>query len=372
MANQESESRSKSDPFLSESEKVDRDDTHVLSSSTVCNDDRSKNTNTHPVRRQMIIPKALPDIDDSSMTHVSAYLDHYEVDLAWSTLSNSFFLAGCMGYLIVSACAVYSTHTRRQAQITEQYSWMYHFFLVFSPIVYLINSVIDIKWARSLQAQYRAKKAMTDHWQDWRVTFLDPNAASAARSSACDTTDGAEDDPFHISSSISELSPSPLKRPHMPWYDRLRRHVAHRRSVTAALTFGVAATFAVVAVFVLYLDLPSSTQVSFYLNAISVHIYVLSAAFALSGKRNRPWMDLGSSVPALSSPERLQDLGDLFFLIGTVADLVLCDFRFDDGNPGWSLFGSLLCLLDAILYLRSDCIIAGNVRRRKQEGCLIV
>lgn len=337
--------------------------------------------------RRLQIPTSLPDLDDASMRHVLAYVDHCELDLAWSTLSDSFFFVGGIAYVALSGFDLWAP----QPQFAD--GVLYSFCSVFAPVVYLLNSIIDVKWARSIYARRSAQRSMTDHWHDWRV-MLDLDDDDDNDDDVVDgeeSPDGRPSDAVHleglgyrlhepldeIPNGDNATAPAPgrqRRRRLPPWLDRLRRHAAHRRNILAALTFGLAAVLAVVAVCIEYVQLDAAAQTAVALDAVSVHIYVISAVLSVSGKRTRPWLSptcCSPSVPLWSSPEGLEDLGDLFFLVGSLVDAVLCDWAFGIDLPGWAMCSSLLWLLDALLYLRSDFIMAANLKRRDLDGGVI-
>jgi hypothetical protein len=173
----------------------------------------------------------------------------------------------------------------------------------------------------------------------------------------------------------------------IPWYTKWRKHAAHRRTYLAAVTFGLAAFFAVLSVdwyyfpVVLHPSSSSSTSTTTttttgdesttarmiipmdeIANFLSVHLYILNATIAISGKRTRPWF---SNAATLHNPETLEDLGDLLFLVGSCVDGILLDGKLDDGHPEWSIFSSLLWMLDACLYLQSDRIMAAQLAEQR-------
>ena len=58
-------------------------------------------------------------------------------------------------------------------------------------------------------------------------------------------------------------------------------------------------------------------------------------------------------------------MGDVFFMVGSVVDVILCDLHFDDGVCGWAVFSSLLWCLDACLYLWSDSVFKRELLNEK-------
>lgn len=279
-----------------------------------------------------VLPKALPDTDDQSMSHVFEYIQQYEQDLYWSFLSDSFFIVGGVMYVLLSVWDVLG-----QQQGTHLYKAMD----VLAPVVYVFNSAVDVEWAYRVKERMGVKKAMSTTWQDWRMLL-----------------DIHEEDVDEPQANANN------------WYHRLRKHGAHRRSIIAALTFGFAAVFGVISVLVALCD-ENNTRLTDTLDYVSVYSYIVSAIFSCSGKRNRPWLQTSDSNP-LKDPETLEDLGDLLFLIGSLVDGALCTLSFDDDNPGWGLLSSCLWCCDACLYLRSDIIMHGRLQQRNLEGTDLV
>jgi hypothetical protein len=281
----------------------------------------------------VITPKALPDVDDQSMTQVFNYIDKYRTDLKFSFLSDSFFLVGGLGYVIMAAWDCWKPGSIH---------WLYRTVELGAPIVYLFNSVVDVMWAVGAQERHKVKRRMEDTWRDWRVLLDD------------DQSEESQEPPATTS----------LKK-RFEWMSRLRKHAAHRRTMLAAFMFGVAAIFGVVSVLASYFHNHPASALFFqnFFDAVSVHAYLLSAIIAVSGKRTRPWL----GRPSIRNPETLEDLGDLLFLIGSFVDVALSYLSFDNDKPGWPLFSSILWFLDACLYLRSDFIMADRMIVPEQE-----
>jgi hypothetical protein len=68
----------------------------------------------------------------------------------------------------------------------------------------------------------------------------------------------------------------------------------------------------------------------------------------------------------LGKADTLETLGDLLFFGGSMVDLILFDFHFDDGVVGWPIFSSTLWCVDALLYLNSDWV-ASRMLKSKEE-----
>lgn len=235
-----------------------------------------------------------------------------EEELWWSMTSNLFFIAGSISYVILAFWEDVPAFTY-SVVVGLVVEWA-------GPIIYMVNSTIDVYFAHFL-----ATKAKTQRQLSRRLLGMPPK--KKARGS---------------------LMTNSLKK--------IRKHAAHRRSLMAALTFGLAAFLAVIDLCFYYFGNYEKTIIigsdRGIADALSVHMYLVSAAFAVTGRRERPrtWQF------SLLHPDNLEDLGDLFFLIGSLVDVVLCDYHFDDNTSFWSTLSSFLWFFDACFYLRSDLL----------------
>jgi hypothetical protein len=353
-------------PYVSLDASFDLDGSDATSVSTADDGVSSLSSAASTAAMRLQRPTSLPDTDDTSMKQVYTYLNQYEQDLRWSTLSDLFFIVGGFGYVILSFFDVLAPASGNKP--------IYVLFNVCAPTVYLFNAAIDLRWAGSIRERKGKRKQMKGYWNDWRL-MIDPPIDS-------DDCNALHQDNTERDGNASQANDCERQLPLtdervMPWYKRLRRHAAHRRATFGAATFGIAAAIGLAAVLIEYVDDErldfagiSSLEASMLLDTVSVHVYAFSAVVCLSGKRQRP--TLNSSVPASSpwtSPEVLEDVGDLLFFVGSVVDLVRCDYAFDDGHhPAWSMFSSLLWLLDAMLYLRSDYVMFESLKQIEDEG----
>jgi len=198
-----------------------------------------------------------------------------------------------------------------------------------------------------MKQRSRTKQDMTKTWNYWHL-LLDEAGTTEQQQSLEADVDGQS----------PKASGWLLVVRSVTFWARLRKHAAHRRTILAALTFGVAAFLAVMAL----MDVAGTSEIC---NMLSAHVYILSAVIACSGKRTRPWL-YGDGRAVWHNSETLEDLGDLLFLIGSLVDGILFDLHFDDDTDGWPILAACLWCLDAFLYLRSDVIMA----ERQVERCL--
>jgi hypothetical protein len=306
----------------------------------------------------------IPDVEDTSMAHVFAYMEHYQEDLFWSFLSDSFFIAGGIVYVVLS--------------IWDYIAWdpqslWYKSLSLLGPFVYLINSVVDILWANRVSRRNRAKSRIqelmvkesktmssTDTTEEFSSQEIDRNANNLGSHEPTTAEVSQQDDDGII------WTP-PWKNCWTDQCNKCRRHAAHRRTVLAAFTFGVAALTDFIGVILGFIvtnsNMSARADDETIWDQISVHVYVLSAIISVTGKRTRPWLAQRS---CLDNHETLEDLGDIFFFFGSFLDAVLQDATFT--VTFLPVLSSLLWLLDAWFYLLSDFVMAEKFRRHYLPG----
>ena len=266
---------------------------------------------------------SLPDIEDTSMNKVFTYLEFYEQDLTWSFFSDSFFIVGGILYLILS---VWECQNQSQSYTTT----IYYFLLnAIAPLAYVLNSIIDIQWAYHAKLRHKKKAEMKHQWMLEAYQQKQPGCFASLQ----DVQDAA-----------------------MSTLQQLRKHAAHRRTILAAFTFGLAALFGFLAVLV------PNEHACIVLDFLSAHTYIISAVVATSGQRTRPWFAT-SHCDIWYNPEILEDIGDALFLVGSLVDATLVDFDLE--QPQLSILSSFLWLIDACFYLRSDFVMANQMQDRK-------
>jgi hypothetical protein len=283
---------------------------------------------------------------NSSSSLANINIPEITLDLAWSSLSDSIFLMGGLCYLILSIWDIILVEAEEDdADVLA--SWqkrMYAFIENAGPIVYLINSVIDVRWATDSQRMEKQRRRLVERPTTTTTTTTNNNNIDSSPARPPKKTP-------------KQKKKKRIKVVKAKW-NRVRKFAAHRRGLFAAFTFGVAAFLAVLDVFLWDTGeanydsslVPESDRGWF--DFLSVHFYFLSALFALTGQRSKPRK---CAIDFRNDPDMLEDLGDYLFLIGSLFDVVICDFHFDDGSEiWWSAVSSILWFLDACFYLRSD------------------
>jgi hypothetical protein len=237
-------------------------------------------------------------------------------DLAWSFLSDYFFFVGGMCYVILATWDIIQEDGPQKIVGKRSYNTIE----IVGPVVYLINSVIDVHWAKDLR-NLKKKRLREQQQQQQQLCSPRPRRRKKSRRA------------------------------------KIRKFAAHRRGLFAAYSFGLAAFFGFVDIMIATYGNYDSTMIAGsdrgWWDFFSVHFYFLSAVFSVCGQRSRPptcsWLDW------INDQDELEDLGDLLFLLGSLFDCILCDLHYDDQFGSlFNMISSLLWLADACLYLRSD------------------
>jgi len=241
--------------------------------------------------------------------------DYGNYDVVWSLASNSFFIGGGLCYV---AGAIWDFNPPEESSF-RYWPWLlYNIVWTLGPLVYLLNAIIDILWAWRVKLRDKQKRAKKEQ----RPAPEDPNN---------DTT---------LVKATTATPPTETKkkkkrpRPRKIW-KRVRKHMGHRRELSAAVTFGLAAACALSAMVVTFWQGQSDhlEGAVLRLDFCSVHFYLLSAIFALCGRKmSGSNNDTSASGEGGGGSKRwsnfwhdahmLEDLGDAFFGIGSVVDVV--------------------------------------------------
>jgi hypothetical protein len=277
--------------------------------------------------------------EDVSMNFVFQYIEHYEEDLLFSVLSDVFFLCGGIAYVILSLAdfewpaSTTSYEDYQGGDDDEQRRVWLRILDAVAPLIYVLNSVVDLEWANRVRNRYKVKKRIMELWDDQRSI-----ATSNTHSLSFATGDTSIETPHPTCS--------------LPWLYRVRKHTTHRRDLLAALTFGFAASLGFFAV------LCGEERVGKALDMASTLVYILSALIVIYCKRTTPnaWPQM-EDQNIMNDAERLEGVGDVLFLVGSLMDAVICGFPLE--QPAiWELVSALLWLSNALLYLRGDYVVA--------------
>jgi hypothetical protein len=250
---------------------------------------------------------------------VETLTDNNQHDSLLCIFSNVLFVLGGFFYIIATTFD-YAVHSSKTTTINNSY------LTVLGPLVYFLNSVVDVKWA--LLVRERDKQALASL-------------------------------PYRLWSSNGGGS---------------------RRSLWAAFTFGVAAVFGLIAAWMSSSLAAAFEDESYYLLSIiaydldvaSSHIYLLSAVFALwrsssldndcAAEEIMIRSNDSSIISWHSNPRILFNLGDIIFGVSALIDVCLVDVSFDDSYLAIPIVTSILWTVDALLYMRGD-IVSGNIMR---------
>jgi hypothetical protein len=275
-------------------------------------------------------------------------------DAVWSILSNAFFVSGGFVYLLGASWsyAIYSKtddpdNLDLRAVLSALAYTIYQAIWILGPLIYFLNSIIDVKWALIVKARKAARKS-----------YLEKLKAETPATRDQSGTGGG------LLSNLRRL---------------IKRNVGSRRSLGAASTFGLGALMgllaAVLGLKATDISLSQGKIDSLYawaatLGSGSVHLYLVSAILSL-WKPPSAWLAMcnpssaggtgnvaaGSTVagiPWYSNPRILFNYGDVLFGSAAVIDVCLADASIDDGFLSLPVASSLLWTVDALLYLRGD------------------
>jgi hypothetical protein len=308
-------------------------------------------TSEEPHLRRPVSPgNKWPELVDDSRSQISdvpPQMISLEDDVDWSILSNAFFVAGGLVYVIgttwdyamFSAAADPDNLDLHSILHAHEYV-IYQMVWIMGPLVYFLNSVIDVKWALIVKERNSRRR----HLEKLLIELPDTPSRRNRRSRI----------------------KAALMRPKI-FLNRIRRHVGHRRQLGAATTFGMAALLSIIAAVCSLLASDTSLGESDYvsdwastLESASVHMYLVSAIFALwrtpaffPGKDSSSDSAV-SGVPWYSNVESLETFGDVIFGMAAVIDVVLEDNTIDDGIFWLPVISAVLWTVDALLYLRGD------------------
>ncbi|KAL7490581.1 hypothetical protein ACHAWT_000193 [Skeletonema menzelii] len=345
-----------------------------------------------PLHRDRDYKDSMPQKDDRAAPHASTmvdlsnecdiseqcwntdsasddYVSHFvqaknKTDVFWSVFSNTFFLGGGLFYIIGSSWDVNLSNSDSDPQNI----FLYNSIWVLGPFVYLLNSVIDVIWAiRTMQVEKKQRGL--------KRFFVRAHEHAADVGGEGDTGRdillALEKFDRHASSLDEELIEGARlagkqgDKTESNVMSNLRRHFGHRRDLSSATTFGAAAIFGTASAIGWAAGTMEEDMIE-RLELVSIHLYLLSAAFALIGRRQD---NKGSSFTGFwdffEDAQALENAGDLLFGIASVIDVVLSDFSFDDKCPWWAVLSAVLWMLDAMFYLRGDFVV---LYRKQKHG----
>lgn len=294
--------------------------------------------------------------DDSFEINPMKQIEKNEMEdifLLQSTFSNTVFLVAGSFYLTVTIWDLKPPKNEVDIAAYDIISYL-------APFTYLLNSFIDIHLANRIRVYRKLKRReATTYLQEQMVTMTNSFHISN------------QDNNYNPSSSFIIMEDHKLKRKKKKSKrKRLRKFAAHRRDLSAAIFFFLAALASVLSVIAEWLGASDETLAGF--DGLSVHLYMLSAVIAILGSRIFAKTENRCSFLLLNlqDADTLETLGDLFFLIGSFVDSILFDFSFDDEGMGWPILSSTLWCVDALLYLNSDWIAAKS-RQTANESFLM-
>jgi hypothetical protein len=204
-------------------------------------------------------------------------------DRYWSILSNSFFVAGCFISLIGNSWdyILYTKYNNINKAVddddiptisTTSDQWQYVAYQSLSilwPFIFLMNSIVDVKWALVVQERIAQNKSHTTI-----TKFVHKLLAN-------NPTQGRKRNSLLLNTAL--VVPQNVLR-------RTRNHFGHRRQLGAATAFGIAASLSVSAAIVnvirknTFYGQENWDSLSYWMDMLkyaSVHMYLISAVLTL-------------------------------------------------------------------------------------------
>ena len=308
------------------------------------------------------------NISSDNTTATAASSSHEEddtySDIKMSILSNAFFLGGGIAYIVGTSWDWMLQGAPIDGGTNSLHFFLYRSIWLLGPLIYLLNAVVDVTWALRTSRKNKRRRALL------KLKHSTSSGVSSAATSPA-TIDTADEN-----SATSELlctdslpcdvpNQKKFRAKSRKFIRRIRRHFGHRRELSAALTFGIAALFAVAAAIPSILQLYGEALVGKF-NAASVHFYLVSAVFSVCGSRPTPSAPGATALPWWENADTLESIGDAFFFVASMVDVILADCSFDDAILAWPIASSLLWFGDALLYLRADFVSLYDTNRREE------
>lgn len=333
-------------------------------------------------------------------------------DTAWSLYSNAYFLSGGLFYLLATSWDYTLFYSTRDASIDELLTLpqriLYELLWFVGPFTYLLNSVIDVRWALKVRKRDRRRRYLEKLLVGKKSIKTKQYSQEEVECGMELIPTGSETNknPFSVR---MEQSTTPQRKhrlrrilsPTKKALHRMRKHMGHRRELAAAATFGMAAFLSVIGAtcylistqgnfsFVIHssregvseIDADVLAKWAGGLESASIHMYLVSAIFALwrnpckkSGGNSdvlgpnvdsihygasMSWIQTRIIIPVsrpFNDVESMETAGDIFFALASVVDVILEDSTLDDNVLWWPIVSAFLWTLDALFYLRGDFV----------------
>jgi hypothetical protein len=302
---------------------------------------------------------------DKSMHLVGQYMTTQR-DWFWYELSDWLFVVGGFLFVILSIWYWYwppfplDYDCRNHLEETPPLSTRLFYALnIVAPFIYVFHAIVDVVWAKQYQEKCLIRDEMLRTWDSYRshTSKIDKRRHKVRERM----------ESFRLSLSSASTFGS-IDSVAKPWYRRCGHHDAHRRTILGAGAFGVAALLGLGSSMAFYMGIHTGDATvvdqcmtaSVYLHWSSDHSFIISSIICLTGSRNKPFLNWGDTSP-WNSTNFLEDLGDVLFLVGCLMDIFLGDLHMQ--RPYWLLISSVLWLIDACLYLRTDLLLRSDINK---------
>jgi hypothetical protein len=288
--------------------------------------------------------------NEEAITSKQIDIGEVNSDLAYSMLSNRCFLLGasadflsCLWDTMIVPSRTIDSTSMLSASPSVSYSTLYMVLASIAPFIYLFNSFIDVQWAehrKNIAIPNEASMNKTDtgtvilssYRRDTISTTSDTYHYYYTKNEPREEVRGQTQQPMmqnltytssnSVTTNIMALDQNQTRITALfteRQILRIRRRIktfspkrqlikvvkrsAHRHETYAAFSFGVAAFFSVVNLLLVSSSVqpstfsttattilfPDTTSDQSIFNTLSVHTYLLSAIFAVTRSRHRPW-----------------------------------------------------------------------------------
>ena len=237
----------------------------------------------------------LVDPNDLAMATVLIVEEELDYgDLRWSLLSNTFFIFGGF-YECINAVWGLDTNDGQQEEEDISTNKFRIGISLLGPLVYCFNSIVDITWALRVEQRQDRRQQL----DELKIDLIAPDEdveVVEERQEHEEKKEGGNQQQQQQQQTKKMIRLRLPFEPHNIWR-RLRRHIGHRRAMSAAIAFGIGA----------FLEFTKSYQEEFstavsddnegrlhVVDALSVNAYAASAIFALFAKEGddrtvKPW-----------------------------------------------------------------------------------
>lgn len=299
-------------------------------------------------------------------------------DVQWSFCSNAFFITAGIFYLLATTWDYSIYNSNPDVEIGDALNTpqriLYEALWLMGPLFYLMNSIVDVRWALKVRKRDVRRKYLErllvgrGLYEGSKEDGGEEAGEGKAGSERMETLEvDQHSSPIQTNKKPKRRLRKKLSHSSKKLIRRMSKHMGHRRDLAAASTFGIAAALSVLGCVCYLISLNENYQVvngsgntmvdsdtlaswAGELESASIHMYLVSAVFALwqnpckkspvRTTTNAAVAGIDYSIPwfqrvivqPLNDVESMEYVGDLFFGVASVVDVILEDSSLDDGE----------------------------------------